>query len=158
GAPPWASAGGGMLRPTSRPRSVARGRRRSEDEDDGQAVGHGRKIYRTRTSGTPDSDKSDLPEVPGVIRAAVDDLWPKHDPDGDGRITWKTGEAMAFLKEFFEAFDHPMPEAGKVMFHQMYSMVLSDANCPAEVGLNKESRPGSSPTGAGSGPSRASAR
>merc|ERR1740121_1257673 len=95
-------------------------------------AGAGRKLYRTRT---PKEDESNIPGVPGVIRAAVDQLWPK---DVDGRIAWKTGEAMAFLKEFFEAFDHPIPEAGKVMFHQMYQMVLMDAGCPAEEGLSKE--------------------
>lgn len=75
---------------------------------------------------------------PEHIRVLVAKLFPKHDVDGNGHLTWDDGECMRFLHDFFWLHGQPPPKTPTAVFRSLYSQVKSSSSGTPENGLTSD--------------------
>ncbi|CAJ1457582.1 unnamed protein product [Effrenium voratum] len=97
---------------------------------------------RNRTRSTIESYSEEDLWDPEHVAMVTRKLFPKHDKNGTNRIEWSSGEAIAFLEEFFWLHKQPPPKIAKAAFHSLYSQVKTENSgydyTATDEGLNVE--------------------
>merc|ERR1712203_1112187 len=72
------------------------------------------------------------------LQVVVTDLFEKHDKHGTGLLSWKSGEVIQFLDDFFRMQNFPPPRLPTVVFSTLYNQVKQDSGSADVQGLNVE--------------------
>lgn len=73
---------------------------------------------------------------PDHLRTVVVELFPKHDFTSSGRVSWRTGEVMSFLREFFQLHDCPEPKLPSAVYATIYNQVKIETGSTDLNGLD----------------------
>lgn len=75
---------------------------------------------------------------PDYMRKIVAELFYKHDTNNHGYLSWRSGEANAFLSDFFALHDFPPPRLPTVVFSSIFNQVKMESGRKDVKGLNIE--------------------